>query len=174
MPVDNSRAVKAASGKLEQCVRLRKHSPSGDDNHHEPTRMSAVQMPSVKRIACILAAAVVVACAGPVVMKAGQTSIEGMVMDRATKKPISGACVTELLAKGGFWTQPGTYILGFACSDPNGSFRIPSNPRRVFNASDPDSRPYLTVSAAGYHDLLYMPSPEARSAGRVTIELSAR
>jgi hypothetical protein len=121
--------------------------------------MPVGRMPSVKRIACIFVVTVMVACAGPVVMKVGQTTIDGIVADRETKKPISGACVSELLAKGGFWTQPGTYLLGSACSDPAGNFRIPASPRRVFNASDPDSRPYLTVSAAGYHDMLYTPVP---------------
>lgn len=136
--------------------------------------MSAVRTPPVKQVACILLAMIIVACAGPVVLKVGQTTFDGMVVDHETKRPIAGACVSELLAKGGFWTQPDTYILGSACSATDGSFRIPANPRRVLNASDPDSRPYLTVSAAGYHDLLYAPSPKELSAGRLEIELRAR
>ncbi len=133
--------------------------------------MSAGRMPSIMLISRILIVTTAAACAGPVVMKVGQTTIDGRVIDHGTKKPIAGACVAELLAKGGFWTQPGTYLLGSACSDHDGFFRIPANPRRVVNASDPDSRPYLAVSAAGYHDSWYVPSPTELSSVRVTIEL---
>ncbi len=68
-----------------------------------------------------------IACAGPVVMMVGQTTIDGLVMDRETEKPISGACVTEVLDKGGFWTQPGKYLIGSACSGP-GNFGFQQTP----------------------------------------------
>jgi hypothetical protein len=119
----------------------------------------------------LLVLTLLAACPGPVVMKVGQTTIEGVVMDRETKKPIAGACVSELLGKGGFWTQPDTYLLGSACSDSDGNFRIPSNPRRVFNASDLDSHPYFSVAAAGYRNSWFVPSPETLSGGKVTISL---
>jgi hypothetical protein len=133
--------------------------------------MGAGHTRSVTKLGPVLALSVLAACAGPVVMMAGQTTIDGLVIDRETQKPISGACVTESLAKGGFWTQPSTYLIGSACSGPDGAFRIPANPRRVLNASEPDSRPYFSVSAPGYRDSRFTPSPEAMSSGKVTISL---
>jgi hypothetical protein len=64
-------------------------------------------------------------------MKVGQTTIDGQVIDRETEQPISDACVTEVLDKGGFWTPQSKYLIGSACSGPGGIFRIPANPRRA-------------------------------------------
>jgi hypothetical protein len=133
--------------------------------------MCASHTQSATTLGPVLALSVLAACVGPVVMKVGQTSIDGLVIDRETEQPISGACVTEVLDKGGFWTQPSKYLIGSACSRQDGSFRIPANPRRVLNASEPESRPYFSVSAAGYRDSWFTPSPEAMSSGKVTISL---
>jgi len=137
----------------------------------EVPRMSASQTRSITMLGRILAFTILAGCAGPVVMDIGQSPIDGLVIDRETETPISGACVTELLAKGGFWTPPGKYLIGSACSGPDGVFRIPANPRRVLNASDPDSHPYFSVSAAGYRDSLFDPFPETLSSRKVTISL---
>jgi hypothetical protein len=133
--------------------------------------MSASHTQSIAMLSRVLVLTILTACAGPVVMKVGQTTIDGLVIDRESEKPIAGACITEFLGKGGFWTQPGNYLIGYACSDPDGIFRIPANPRRVLNASDPGSHPYFSVSAAGYRDSLFAPSPETLSGGKVTISL---
>jgi hypothetical protein len=136
--------------------------------------MSASQTRSIAMLDRVLVLTILAACAGPVVMKVGQTTIDGLVIDRETEKPIAGACVTELLEKGGFWMQPGNYLIGYACSDPDRIFRIPANPRRVLNASDPDSHPYFSASAAGYRDSLFVPSPETLAGGKVTISQGRR
>jgi hypothetical protein len=133
--------------------------------------MSAGQARSIAVLSRILALTILAACAGPVVKEIGRTPIDGLVIDRETERPIAGACVTELLAKGGFWTPPDKYLIGSACSGPDGIFRIPANPRRVLNASDPDSHPYFSVSAVGYRDSLFDPFPETLSGGKVTIRL---
>jgi hypothetical protein len=133
--------------------------------------MSAIILRSLRTLGHRLVLAVLVACAGPVVMMVGQTTVDGLVIDRETKKPISAACVTEVLDKGGFWTQPGKYLIGSACSGPDGKFRIPANPHRVMNASEPDSHPYFSVSADGYHNSLFIPTSETLSSGKLTISL---
>jgi hypothetical protein len=133
--------------------------------------MSAILLRSLRMLGHGLVLAVLVACAGPVVMMVGQTTVDGLVIDRETKKPISAACVTEVLDKGGFWTQPGKYLIGSACSGPDGQFRIPANPHRVMNASEPDSHPYFSVSADGYHNSLFIPTSETLSSGKITISL---
>jgi hypothetical protein len=133
--------------------------------------MSAILLRSIRTLGLGLVLAAMVACAGPVVMMVGQTTIDGLVIDRETQKPISAACVTEVLDKGGFWTQPGKYLIGSACSGPDGKFRIPANPHRVMNASDPDSHPYFSVSADGYQNSWFIPTPEALSSGKITISL---
>ena len=133
--------------------------------------MSAIHMRLVTTFGPGLVLAAMAGCAGPVVMKVGQTTIDGLVIDRETEKPISGACVTEVLDKGGFWTQPGKYLIGSACSGPDGKFRIPANPHRVMNASDPESHPYFSVSADGYHHYWFIPTSEALSSGKITLSL---
>jgi hypothetical protein len=67
--------------------------------------------------------------------------------------------------------QPDKYLIGSGCSGPDGKFRIPANPRRVWNASDPDSHPYFSASADGYRDSWFDPSPEILFGGKVTISL---
>jgi hypothetical protein len=133
--------------------------------------MSAIHLRLITKLGPGLVLAAMGACAGPVVMKVGQTTIDGMVIDSETEKPMSGACVTEVLDKGGFWTQPGKYLIGSACSGPDGRFRIPANPHSVMNASDPDSHPYFSVSADGYHNSWFIPTSESLSNGKITISL---
>ena len=133
--------------------------------------MSAMLLQSVKTLGRVLVLAAMDACAGPVVMMVGQTTIDGLVIDRESQKPIPSACVTEALAKGGFWTQPSEYLIGSACSGPDGRFRIPANPHRVMNASDPDSHPYFSVKADGYEHHVFIPTAETLSSGNITISL---
>ena len=111
------------------------------------------------------------ACAGPVVMQVGETTIDGLVIDRETEQPIPGACVTEVLDKGGFWTQPGKYVIGSACAGPDGRFQILASPHRVLNASDPSSHPYFSVSADGYRNSWLVPTPQSLSNGKITFSL---
>ena len=133
--------------------------------------MSAIHLRFVATFGRALVLATMAACAGPVVMKVGETTIDGLVIDRETEKPISGACITEVLDKGGVWTQPGKYLIGSACSGPDGTFRIPANPHHVMNASDPESHPYFSISADGYRNSWFIPTSETLSSGKVTVSL---
>src|SRR5882672_10743064 len=91
-------------------------------------------------------------------------------MDRETEKPISGACVTEVLNKGRFLDAARQIPDRFSLLGSR-KFRIPANPRRVMNASDPESHPYFSVSADGYHNSWFIPTSEVLSGGKITISL---
>jgi len=109
----------------------------------------------------IVATALLAACPGPVIRNVSQTDIAGHVTDRNTGTPISGACLVASLAKGGFWTTPDQYNLGSACTDSSGAFRIPANPRRVWNVASPEEEMGLQLTAPGYYHAWFFPSPNA-------------
>ena len=98
----------------------------------------------------LLASAVLVACAGPVIKTIGENELKGQIIDKESKQPIQGALVVVTLDKGGFWTRPSAYHLGHAISDINGKFIVPTNTQTVFNAHDPSSSPGILIVQKGY------------------------
>ena len=97
-------------------------------------------------------------CAGPVIKKVQQSTIEGTVAKVYTEQPIRNALIVESIGRGGFWSEPSTYELRRTYTDEKGRFVLQADPKVLMNVTDPNEEAVIIVFARGYEWVMVTPS----------------